>query len=199
MSADERFLPREMKIGFAAHKRHYDRYFKSIEMVGELGNGETWLDCACGSGYGTNLLSNFSSRVVGYDISAEAIDIAKKQYATKNVSFFSELDNVSKLSMDKIFSVETIEHMPEKPAFDFLETLRGLLKPTGKMIITTPIVPETCYSPQNPYHDIEYCHQHFCSLLESTGFSIIKADFVTTTFTDGETKQQGYYLCEINK
>jgi len=199
MKADERFYPKEMKIDFKSHKRHYERYFKSLEIMGVLGKKETWLDCACGSGYGTSLLANFTKKIYGYDISDEAISLANKSYKDKNIIFTDNINKIKKNSIDRIFSIETIEHMPEYKAVDYLLSLKDLLNKNGKMIITTPIVEKTCYSPKNIFHHIEYCNDDFKKLLTEAGFKVILTEFVSTVFTDGEMKDQGYYLCRVKK
>lgn len=199
MKADERFYPKDLKIDFDSHKRHYERYFKSLEIMGQLGNGETWLDCACGSGYGTSLLSNFTSKIYGYDISKQAIEGATSLYGCKNITFTEKLEEIEQSSIDRVFSIETIEHMPESDATNYLLTLKKLMKPAAKMVITTPIVEKTCRSPKNIFHYIEYCHKDFIILLTQAGFSVKLTKFISTVFTDGETKDQGYYLCEVNK
>lgn len=193
--ADERFIPGDFKIPFDPFLRHYERYFQCLKLLGQLGNDESWLDCACGSGYGTNFLSNFSNDVTGYDIDDSAIQFAKDNYKNAHVDFINNLINCEK-KFDVIFSIETIEHMPEIEACTFLRTLHEAMKDFGTFIITTPIVKQTNFNPINEFHFIEYSNDHFVKLLEDADFIVLESLFVETKFTDGETKDQGYYKCK---
>lgn len=193
--ADERFKPREFNIAFSPFMRHFERYFTIIKMLGDTGKNQKWLDCACGVGYGTNLCTNFAEFVVGYDIDKEAIDYASKNYMNNYCSFTNNIENYIDF-FDTIISVETIEHMAEKDAKIFLNLLYSNLKNDGCLMITTPIVKQTNKSPINKFHFVEYSDKDFVNLLESSGFEVIEKNFVKTTFTDGETKDQGYYKCQ---
>jgi hypothetical protein len=89
--------------------------------------------------------------------------------------------------------------MPTEDAKEFLKNLRNALKEDGQMVITTPIVKETNNNPVNKFHFVEYSDKDFRQLLMNEGFSILESNFIETTFTDGETKDQGYYRCGRNK
>ena len=195
---DERFEPMAFNIPFKSFLRHFERYFKCVELLGKVGKNEKWLDCACGTGYGTNLLTNFASNVVGYDINKEAVEYANKSYKTQNCSFTYNL-NFYEECFDTIISVETVEHMPIEDAKGFLNTLKKSLKQEGSMIITTPIVKNTNNNPTNKFHFVEYSDDDFRQLLSEQGFEVLESNFIKTTFTDGETKDQGYYKCKKQK
>lgn len=193
--ADERFVPRDFRIPFDPFTRHYERYFQCVKLLGQLGIGQRWLDCACGSGYGTSFLSNFCNSVVGYDIDSSAIECALKNYSSDQIHFTLDLSDYEEC-FDAIMSIETIEHMPQSETDDFLATLQKCLNDEGTLVITTPIVKQTNPDPVNKYHFIEYSDQDFRKLLEDADFIVIDSHFVQTTFTDGETKDQGYYKCK---
>lgn len=197
MTADERFYPKKLNISYSSHKRHFERYFKILQFCKNLGKEEIWLDSACGSGFGTNLLSNFASNVYGYDISEEAVFYAEENYSSKNCFFTSKKEILQEKKFDKIFSVETIEHMPKAEAKNFLSFLLELLKKDGNLLITTPIVTQTNLNPKNKFHCIEYSDLDFSNLLQDSGYRIIRKRFIKTIFTDGERKLQGYYLCKV--
>ena len=192
--ADERFIPRNFNIPFDPFMRHFERYIQCVKLLGYTGNNQRWLDCACGAGYATNFLTNFSEEVVGYDIDKTAIKYANENYKNNNCQFVAAISKSIK-PFDVIFSVETIEHMPKNNANAFLKDLYFALKDDGHMIITTPIVKQTNNNPINKFHYIEYSDADFKNLLTSSGFEIVESKFIKTTFTDGETKDQGYYKC----
>ena len=195
MIADERFYPKELEMEFDPFIRHYERYFQCVKILEKIGKGEKWLDCACGAGYGTKILSNFCSLVDGYDIDMGAVKYAVSEYSDEKTNFLYSLENLMK-KYDVVFSVETIEHISENEGGKFLRILRDNLKDDGTLVITTPIVPKTNYNPKNKFHVLEYSNEHFVELLYNNGFEVEKTNFVATTFTDGERKDQGYYRCK---
>ena len=53
----------------------------------ELAHNKEVLDIACGEGYGSDLLANVASHVVGVDVSAEVILHARNKYKKSNLEF----------------------------------------------------------------------------------------------------------------
>ena len=192
----ERFNPRVFEIGFEPFMRHFERYFQAVQLLGKTGAKEVWLDYACGSGYGTALLTNFASQVWGFDINKEAVEYARKFYKNTSCGFTSDPEILSVKKFDVIFSIETIEHMPMRYARIFLKRCKELLIDDGTLIITTPIVEETNLNPSNEFHFFECSLEEFLSLLFDSGFNVVDKVLKTTTFTDGETKEQGYFKCQ---
>src|SRR3990167_8717134 len=77
----------------------------------------------------------------GYDFSSEAIEILKKKGFDGHVSDFrSYSPNGDKATFDVVVSTHTIEHI--KDDAKFLETLKALCKPGGKVVVATPWVEE---------------------------------------------------------
>ena len=198
MIAEENFFPKKFEMDFDPFLRHFERYYQCIKFLSRTGPDEVWLDCACGSGYGTNLLSNFTQQVIGYDINKDAIQYAQATYETSDCTFVDDLSAIGHLQFDTILSVETIEHMPFSKGIEFLRILNALLKKEGDLVITTPIVQETNKNPRNKFHYLEYSNKDFINLLNKAGFKVHNSYFIKTTFTDGEIKDQGYYKCQKN-
>ena len=94
MAADENFFPKKFEMDFGPFLRHFERYYECIKFLRRTGPNELWLDCACGSGYGTNLLSNFASHVIGYDINKDAIKYAQQTYKTPDCTFVDDLSAI---------------------------------------------------------------------------------------------------------
>lgn len=193
MAAEENFFPKDLRFDFEPFHRHFTRYHTIIGFLGKTGKGENWLDCACGSGYGTSILSNYTSKIIGYDISKKAVEYGNRVYANDNCNFTTNIETIGNFNV--VFSVETIEHMSRKDGVNFLKTLYSKMVPDGTLLITTPIVKETNTNPKNKFHVLEYSNIDFIDLLKESGFIVIDSFFVETTFTDGETKDQGYYKC----
>jgi 2-polyprenyl-3-methyl-5-hydroxy-6-metoxy-1,4-benzoquinol methylase len=84
-------------IGWKYH--HIYRYWRAQKYY----HNKKVLDVGCGYGYGSFVLSNVSKKVVGIDISDEAIQIAKKRYSKSNIEFF--LMDAEKMDFDDRFDI----------------------------------------------------------------------------------------------
>lgn len=195
MTANENFFSRKFEYDFDVHYRHYQRYMKALQIVGSIGKNEKWLDCACGSGYGSQLLSGFAEFVVGFDINQEALLYAKQHYGRDYCRFVSDREELLQYMFDVIISIETIEHMEREQAVPFLLMLRQVLKNNGVLVITTPLVPESNPMPSNVFHKYEYSYEEFTSIINEAGFHVDFHKEEMVTFTDGETKAQAYFRC----
>jgi SAM-dependent methyltransferase len=83
----------------------------------------TVLDAACGIGYGSNMLAKAGYKVVGADISEEAIEYAKEHWSHDNIKFINvDLTHANLPKVDAVISFETIEHTDQY--HDILERFR---------------------------------------------------------------------------
>ncbi|MFH1308556.1 MAG: class I SAM-dependent methyltransferase [Patescibacteria group bacterium] len=196
MKADERLKPKEFELGFEPTLRHFDRYRSCLKLLGRQGKKESWLDCSCGSGYGTNYLSNFASFVDGVDIFPPIVEYARETYLASNTAFHTE---IPEKTYNAIVCIETIEHMPKDAAIAFLRNLKTRLTDDGDLVITTIIREETNEDPINQFHHIEYSLTDFVDVLREGGFEILEKQLITATFTDGETKDNGFFKCKKQK
>ena len=117
-------------------KEFLTRYAFAAEFV----TGKAVLDVACGSGYGSSYLFNKGARMsVGGDMSAEAVEAARKFYKSQGTEFVV-LDATSlpfaDNSFDMIVSMETIEHLEKYE--DYLSECKRVLKGGGVFICSTP-------------------------------------------------------------
>jgi ubiquinone/menaquinone biosynthesis C-methylase UbiE len=115
---------------------HWHRYHFAARWVA----GKRVLDVACGEGYGSALLARHAASVVGVDISQQAIDHAKAEYATlANTEFLCASCTALPLesaSVDVAVSFETLEHISGQP--QFLDELLRVLKPAGILLLSCP-------------------------------------------------------------
>ena len=145
---------------------HIHRY---NEVLPYLEKDDIVLDLACGTGFGTNILAACTNgKVVGGDISAEAIEECKRQYHKSNIEF-RILDGTrlefSDNYFDIVVSFETIEHTAGYAKM--LAEFARVLKPGGRLILSTPNAAIT--SPNgiigNPYHIQEFRYGELKNLL----------------------------------
>jgi len=119
-------------------KSHIARYEFAKDIIRD---GDVCADWACGTGYGSVLLSSKASLVKAADINGEIIKVVQKRYSDiSNVSF--ETTNLLSLQYHELFDVvvsfETIEHFKEEDIPQLLTIYIRALKKGGKVIFSTP-------------------------------------------------------------
>lgn len=122
--------------------------------------GKTVLDLGCNNGYGTDAIAGYAGRVIGLDVSPNAISDATRRFARPNVEF--KLYDGKRIpfddnTFDAIVSFQVIEHVYDVEGY--LSQCRRVLKPGGKAIFTTPnadVRLDPGMAPWNPYHLTEY-------------------------------------------
>ena len=105
-----------------------------------ISDGDRILDVACGDGYGTDIIALRDVTITGADLVEEVIEAAR-QLRPKRDNMTFEVQDVldltyDDLTFDVILSMETIEHIPDENRY--LKELRRVLKPGGRLIISTP-------------------------------------------------------------
>lgn len=95
------------------------------------------LDLACGTGYGTQLISRVAKSVVGVDKSMEAINCATSNYDGDNI-FYQRDDFYSVTGKyDTVVCFETIEHLKDIEKTE--KKLMDLLRPGGTLVFSVPL------------------------------------------------------------
>lgn len=144
-------------------EEHRARYEFAMGFVREM----NVIDIGCGSGYGSAMLGTVSKRVVGIDISEDAIRSAKENYASGNVEFRTG-DVINMEFGDNEFDAgvcfEVIEHI-ENPV-KMLEEAGRIITDGGIFIASTPNGVVKVSSQRNPYHVREYSLDQFRTMLE---------------------------------
>lgn len=156
---DQSYSERELAI-------HLARYLPLADVV----PGKVVLDAACGEGYAASIMRNAwgARRVVGVDVSAEAIEAAKHRFPGKQVNFVrADLNRFlasRKATFDVIASVETIEHLADPE--ETLRLMREALKPSGVIYVTCPN--DAWYygggDTLNPFHTRAFSWSEFLSM-----------------------------------
>jgi SAM-dependent methyltransferase/uncharacterized protein (DUF3084 family) len=120
-----------------AHVARYDLATRFVRP------GDTVLDVACGTGYGSDVLfrGSAAARVIGLDESKSAIAYAKQNYgSTGHVDFkagdTARLESVADHSVDVVVSFEVPERVGE--ARKVLGEARRVLRPGGRLLACVP-------------------------------------------------------------
>jgi SAM-dependent methyltransferase len=117
---------------------HYSRYvFASYSAR----SNDACADLACGTGYGSALLSEVCQSVLGVDRSSVVVEAAKQRYEHRtNLRFISE--DLLSVQFDRVFdlivSFETMEHFAEPDIQKLLSIYSAALKPSGTLIFSCP-------------------------------------------------------------
>ncbi len=133
----ERFVPQQADPFDEIAVEHQQRY----HAVKELVRGKAVLDAGSGEGYGTHLLSASAARVVGIDVSCEAVENARATYQRPNLEYREgSIDALpfEDASFDVVISFEVIEHVNEDLQNEFLREVRRVLRREGVLVISTP-------------------------------------------------------------
>ena len=120
----------------------YDLYRRLDVLIDEFLSGHNLagkaaLDAGCGTGRGTERLSERGAQVTSLDIGAKLVNITRARYPCQAL-----IASVSELPFptgcfDVVFSTEVIEHTAD-PLTSAREMYR-VLKPNGHLVLSTPV------------------------------------------------------------
>lgn len=142
----ERFLP---SLSGEIRHEHFHRYVWCRALV----KGKKVLDIACGEGYGSAILAQDASAVIGVDISLEAVEHARRTYEGIAGLEFHQGDAAAiplpDNSVDVVVSFETIEHHDKH--VEMMNEVRRVLRPDGVLVMSSPN--RLVYSEKAGYHN----------------------------------------------
>ena len=134
--------------------------------------GQRVVDVGCGMGVGTNLLAYWGCHVLGIDLSADALRVARALYPdlsflqwdiTKGSLILTEGPVTEMGQVDACVAVELIEHIE-----DTVTAIRHLLASGRTLYVSTPNRASPVLRadrPANAYHVREYTPQEMLELL----------------------------------
>jgi 2-polyprenyl-3-methyl-5-hydroxy-6-metoxy-1,4-benzoquinol methylase len=135
--------------------RHLKRYdFSASNYKDEVGEALNILDFGCGSGYGSKLFHKAfpNAKILGYDISEDAIKYASENNKAENVEFTNILENVLKNdAYDIIILCDMIEHLTDEEQTKILNDLLAH-SPNATFYISTPLNNYDGQSKTNKHH-----------------------------------------------
>lgn len=147
---------------------HLHRYSEAKKYIKP---GNVVLDLACGSGYGSDMLSQVpSSNIYGGDIDAHTIAACKTDWGSNCRVFFEVMDatclRFRNGFFDVIVSLETIEHLTAYKKM--ISEFARVIKPGGIAIVSTPNIKVS--SPDgkiiNPFHTQEFTYDELHDILK---------------------------------
>lgn len=112
---------------------HIARYFLAR---GWVMPGETVLDAACATGYGTHLIGQIAKKAIGLEVDEGCIADANGRWGADNIEFrVADLNKIEWPDADVLISIETFEHVN-----DIQHCLKQARKHIKRcMIITVPL------------------------------------------------------------
>jgi 2-polyprenyl-3-methyl-5-hydroxy-6-metoxy-1,4-benzoquinol methylase len=166
--SSERQLLEEKSPWWGEHIHRYETVIKRLQGT------EYVLDIACGTGFGSDLLAEKASRVIGGDIDAHTIEKNKSIWNRTNLDF-QKLDATQlpfeEDTFDVLISFETIEHSTQYEAM--LSEFKRVTKKGGLLFISTPNI--YMNSPTgmvtNPFHTQEFTPNELNNLIKIQNYS----------------------------
>jgi len=137
----ERVVPMQMQYDPRDLAAEMARYLFALEWC----QHKRVLDCSCGTGYGTEILSYVADFVLGVDIAPDAVAYARENYSTpRNRFVIGDAMNLMPLisnmarecDFDVVASFETIEHLAHPGLF--IQAVWDTLEPGGLFIASAP-------------------------------------------------------------
>lgn len=128
------------------------------------------LEIGTGSGYGVDVISPEAEKFTTIDKFECGLDLSEYEnveFKQMNVPPFTGLEDNS---FDFVITFQVIEHIQKDK--DFVSEIYRVLKPGGKLIVTTPNIKTSIT--RNPWHIREYTIQQLKSLLESVSFKNVQ-------------------------
>jgi len=181
-------------------KSHYKRYEMAKTQVK---NGFIVGDMACGSGYGSLMLSENSDKVYGVDIDKTTINEITKRYSNENkIEFINQnlLDIEFENMFDLIVSFETVEHFDEKDIKKLMSNFHKALKENGTIIFSTPYNQTKCEASMK-WHKTFYIVEEKMKDLLNDFFEIEKIwyqDYQTHELKE-EILKKDFIICKAKK
>lgn len=139
---------------------HRGRYWWATQLV----SGKEVLDAACGTGYGSRILSDAgAARVTGVDVSPDAVEVTAACLGEEGSATVADICDLpfGDESFDLIVSLETIEHVAagSKAIAEF----KRVLRPDGLLLVSSPN--PAVYPVGNEHHVHEYGPEELLDLV----------------------------------
>lgn len=182
----------------------YDEHIYRYIFAASLAKNKVVLDVACGTGYGSCYIAEKGSdKVVGMDISMEAVDYARERFSNGDKPIFVCADAIRLPFRDNAFDVvvsfETIEHI--RHYGKFLAECRRVLKENGLLVCSTPnrrIFSPKLAKPINTFHVKEFWPEEFHRLLRRYFADITLYGQCDVKLSDNSVDRTNYTVHDFN-
>lgn len=122
---------------WSEERGEFGSYVRNLELPQFFKTGDLVLDVGCGDGIvGSFLQESAGVKVIGIDISEEAVKKAKENGIDASVSSSEEKFPFENNIFDKVFWGDNIEHLFNPT--QTLKEIRSVLKKGGKLILSCP-------------------------------------------------------------
>jgi ubiquinone/menaquinone biosynthesis C-methylase UbiE len=184
-------------------KSHWKRYEFARDVVR---TGEVCGDFACGTGYGSILISEKAESVIGADLNSKVITEIRERYKeNRNTVFLNE--NLLNLSFqdhfDTIISFETLEHFAENDIITLLKIFNKALKANGRLLFSTPYLQEKSEEAvKMGFHLTFYIDmEKINTWLKDTGFrvEIVKYQNYDSHLLSEDLEKKDFIICAARK
>lgn len=138
----------------------YQRSLLAYHYAADKVSGKV-LEIGTGSGYGVETISQKAKVFITVDKTQSPVDTSKYDNVEFNCIKVPPLTPFEQNSFDYVIMFQVIEHI--KDDFLMLKEIHRILKPGGKLIISTPN--KTMSITRNPWHVREYTVDEFRNLL----------------------------------
>jgi SAM-dependent methyltransferase len=148
----------------------YQRHVVVYQWVAERTEGRNVIDMACGEGYGSGILAQTASSVLGVDANPEAYEHARSKYVRDNLRFSRELIEEVDQETEAVVFLQTIEHVADPDGL--LAHFKTLLASDGgELFVSTPnvltLAPPGAVKSENPWHVKEYRPEEFAATMRA--------------------------------
>ena len=156
------------RIEVEPHSLFYQEHVARYRFAGAHVQQGWTLDIACGSGYGSDMLTQYgAARIAAADVDLPALNQARTTFDDRRINFLASSGTRLPFRNDcfhNIVSLETIEHIQDD--LGFLRELARVLRVDGVCLLSTPNRDYSVRRRQaNPYHVREYAEDEWRQLL----------------------------------